>query len=148
MLISATLLILSVIGLFSLVLGGNLFGQVVSVAVDNTAIVNGSTTTFVVEAQDVLFYIDTSALELAGIALLITVLGVALLTGIQVVGSGLNAESAKIVILLTGFAGVWAVLSFLAFNLIVSIELFGTLIYIMLTVAYSIGVVKKISGGN
>lgn len=148
MLITATLLILLVIGLLSLMLGGNFFGQVVSVAVDNTAIVNGSITTYVVEATDVLFFIDTSSLLTAGIALLITLAIVAGITGIQVVGSGLNPESAKIIITLTGFGGLWAVISFLAFNLIISIEIFGSLIYIMLTIGYSIGVVKRISGGS
>jgi len=148
MLISGSLFIITILGLLSLILGGNFFGQIVEVAIDNTAIVNGSITTYVVEGQEVLFAIDTSVLSTAGLALLVTLAIVAGITGIQVLGSGLNTQSARIIILLTGFGGLWAVLSILSFNLIVSIEIFGSLIYIMLTVAYALGVVKKLTGSE
>jgi len=148
MLISASLLILSIIGLFSLILGSNFFGQIIEVAVDNTAIVNGSITTYVVEGQEVLFFIDTSVLITAGIVLLATMIVVAGITGVQVVGSGLNPASSKIIIIITSYIGIWGVLSVLAFSLIVSIEIFGLLIYIMLTIAYTIGVAKSIGGND
>ncbi len=148
MIIALTLFILIVLSLFSLLLGENFIGDTLNVLVDNTALVNGSTTTFVVDDVDVLFQIDTSSLLTAGIALIVAVIIVAGITGIQVLGSGLNPESAKIIIVITSYIGLWVSLSFIAFELINSIEIFGSIIYISITIGYSIGVVQKISGSD
>ncbi len=148
MIITITLSILVILTLFSLILGQNFIGATTNVIVDNIALVNGSTTTFFVEGQDVLFQVDTSVLLNAGIALIVAIIVVATITGIQVLGSGLNANSAKIIILITGYIGIWTSLSIVAFNLITSIEIFGSIIYISITIAYSIGVLQNISGGN
>ncbi len=148
MIIGITLGILIVLTLFSLVLGETLIGVSATILVDNTAIVNGSTTTFVVEGLDVVFQIDTTSLITAGIALIVSIIVVAGITGIQVLGSGLNPESAKIIIVITGYIGIWSALSIIAFNLITSIQIFGSIIYITLTLAYSIGVIQKLSGGG
>ena len=141
-------MILLVLTLLSLVLGQNFLSGIVNLSVDNEALVDGVPSTFVVEGQDILFYIDTSNLLTAGIALLITIAIVAGVSGITFLGSGLNPQSARIIIFLTAYGGVWAVLSVLASNLIFQIEVFGTLIYISLTIIYSIGVVQQISGGK
>ena len=101
MIIGLTLTILIVLSLFNLILGGTLIGTITTVEVDNTALVNGTITTFIVESQDVLFQIDVSILISAGIALITAVIVVALITGIQFLGSGLNPESAKIIIIIT-----------------------------------------------
>ncbi len=148
MIITITLSILVILTLFSLILGENFIGATTNVIVDNTALVNGSTTTFFVEGQDVLFQIDTAVLLNSGIALIVAIIIVATITGIQVLGSGLNANSAKIIILITGYIGIWTSLSIVAFNLITSIEIFGSIIYISITIAYSIGVLQNISGGS
>ena len=141
-------MILIVLTLLSLILGQNFLSGIVSLSVNNEALIDGIPSSFIVESQDVLFFIDTSNLLSAGIALLITIAIVAGVSGITFLGSGLNPQSARIIIFITAYGGVWAVLSVLASNLIFQIEVFGTLIYIFLTIAYSIGVVKQISGGN
>lgn len=148
MIISISMSVLIVLSLFSLILGESFIGTSINVLVDNSALINGSTTTFEVIGQDILFQIDTSVLINAGIALIVAVSITATLTGIQVVGSGLNAESVRIIILITGYVGIWTSLSIIAFNLIITIEVFGSIIYITLTIGYSIGVLQKISGGE
>ncbi len=147
-LIGITLMILIVLTLLSLILGENFLSGIINLSVDNEALIDGVPSTFVVASQDVLFFIDTSNLLSAGIALLITIAVVAGLSGITFLGSGLNPQSARIIILLTAFGGIWGVLSILASSLIFQIEVFGVIIYISLTIAYSIGVVQQISGGN
>ena len=147
-LIGITLMILIVLTLLSLILGQNFLSGIINISVDNEALIDGVPSTFVVSGQDVLFFIDTSNLLTAGIALLITVAVVAGLSGITFLGSGLNPQSARIIIFITAFGGIWAVLSILASSLIFQIEVFGTIIYISLTIAYSIGVIQQISGGN
>ena len=141
-------MILIVLTLLSLILGENFLSGIVNISVDNEALIDGVPSTFVVSSQDVLFFIDTSNLLSAGIALLITIAIVAGITGITVLGSGLNPQSAKIIIFIPAFGGIWAVLSILASSLIFQIEVFGVIIYISLTIVYSIGVIQQISGGN
>jgi hypothetical protein len=146
--IGVSLAIMIAITLLSLIIGNDFVSGVVEVGVDNDALVDGVSSTFQVLEESLLFQVDTSTLILAGIALLGTVIGVAAITGISVVGSGLNPQSAKIIILLVAFIGLWTVLSILSFNLISQIEVFGSVIYIALTLAYTYGVLKKIAGGG
>ena len=148
MIIGISVLIMTVLSLFSLLLGENLIGNTINVLVDNTALINGSTTTFVVSAEDILFQVDTSVLINAGIALIVAVGFVATITGVQVLGSGLNAQSARVLIIIAGYTGIWTALSIVAFQLITSIEVFGSLIYIAITIGYAVGVVQKLSGGE
>ena len=148
MIIVATLFIIMIIILFSLVLGQNFLGGFVEVGIDTEAIVDGIPSTFIVDSLDVLFYIDTTVLITAGISLLITISIVAGITGISVLGSGLNPQSSRIIVLLTAYIGLWTSLSVLAYNLIVSIQIFGFIIYISLTIAYAIGVIQKLSGSD
>ena len=147
-LIGITLLIIMVIIFFSLVLGQDFLASFVEFEVNESAIIDGISSTFVIESEKVIFYIDTSNLLTSGIALLTTIILVALGTGITVLGTGINPESARIVILLTAYFGLWTTLGILAYSLIVSIEIFGTVIYIALTIGYSVGVIQKISGGK
>ena len=135
MLIGASLIIIMVIAFLNLIVGGDFLGAIASLSVDNEAIVDGIPTTFVVEAQDVLFSIDTSTIVGAITIITITLIGVALITGISVLATGLNAQSARIVILATVYGGLWLLLSVLAYSLIVSIEVFGAVIYVGITIA-------------
>lgn len=146
MLIGISLSIILMLVIFSLVLDTEIVGIITEIGVDNTSLVDGVPITYLVESQDLLFSIDTSSLITSGIAIIITIIVVATITGIQVLGSGLSPASVRIFILLTGFVGIWTSLSILAFSLIVSIEIFGGIIYIIITVAYTIGVIQKITG--
>lgn len=148
MLISLSLLIMMVIVFFSLVLGNDFIGVIQGITINNSAVINGSTSTVLIEGGNVLFKIDTSNLIVSGLALLITVVGVAIGTGVQILGSGLSSSSVRILVLLWAYYGLWITITILGVNLIASIETFGTVIYIMITIAYSVGVIKKISGGN
>ena len=148
MIVGLMLMILIFLSMFSLIFGNSLLSGSVLVGVDNTAIINGTVTTYIVTPESVLFTIDTTTLIIAGIALLVTIGITAGLTGIQVLGSGLNAQSVRIIILLFAYGGRWATLSILSFNLINSIEIFGTVIYITIKLMYVIGVVQKLSGSG
>lgn len=67
--------------------------------------------------------------------------------GIKILGSGLSDESVRTLIIAITYTGIWTVLSILAYALLVSIEIFGLLIYVALTIGYVVGVIEKISGG-
>lgn len=146
MLIVITLMVMVLLSIFSLILGSDFIATVQNIEVDNISIINNETSTFLVEAQDVIFQIDTTTLMTAGISLLITIGIVAGFTGISFLGSGLNAESVKIIISLTAYIGIWTTLSIITFSLIIEIAVFGSIIYIGLTIGFAIGVIKKLSG--
>ena len=148
MLITLTLMVMVGLSLFSIILGSNYISTAINVEVDNISLINGNTTTFLVEAQEVIFQVDTTSLINAGIALLFGVLIVAGLTGISVLGTGLNPQSAKIIIIITAFIGIWSSLTIIVYPLIIEIAIFGSVIYIGLTLGYAIGVVKIVSGSE
>ena len=147
MLIGITLAILVMLVIFSLIFGSNPIGIAQKINIDNSVLFTEEFQTFFTDAQNVIFSIDTSSLIVSGIALLVSVIVVASIVGIQVFASGLSESTVRVIILLTGFIGIWTALSLLVFNLIKSIEVFGSIIYIILTLGYTIGVIQKISEG-
>ena len=148
MLIALTIMVMVFLSLFSVILGSEYISNTINVEVDNVSLINGNTTTFLVEAQDVIFQIDTAVLINAGIALIVTVAIVAGFVGITVLGTGLNPYSAKVAIMITAYVGVWTTLSLIVFSLILEIVIFGSVIYIGLTLGYSIGIIKKLTGSE
>lgn len=148
MLVGASLIVMLVIVLLNLVMGNNFLGGFASLSVDNEAIIDGIPTTFVVDPTDILFSIDTGTIIGAITIISITLIAVAGIVGISFLGSGLNPASTKIIILALTYTGLWVLLSTLAYSLIVSIEIFGGVIYVSITIAYVIGVIQSISGGG
>ena len=148
MLIGATLLLLSVIVILSLVLGSSFIGVFNEITINNEAIVNGTSTTFSIPSSTVFYNISTSDI-VGSIGIITSVFIVAAaIIGITVLSSGLNPQSAKLILLASGYIAIWALLSAISYGLIVSIEIFGGIIYVMLTIAYLIGVVQSLSGGD
>lgn len=145
MLIGFSLLILGVLTLFSMILGTNLIGTTLSGDVSQDLIVNGTTSTLEFTGQEGLFIIDPTV---ATIAIFIVIIGIAAVLGIQVVGSGLSEESVKTIMSCILYGAIWGLLSVFAMPLIISIEIFGTIIYMVLLMLYVIGVIEKITGGN
>lgn len=148
MLIGLSLMIIIVLGFLSLIVGDDYISSTVNIGIDNEVLLNGSITTYFVEQETILFEIDTSVFIVAGIALLITVAVVAGITGITILGSGLTSASVKIIIMITAYTGIWISLSAICINLIASIQIFGSMIYIGITLMYVVGVVQNLSGGS
>jgi len=148
MLIGLSLMIIIILGFLSLMFGNDYLSSTENVGIDNTSLVNGSITTYFVETETVLFEIDTSVFIVAGIILLTTLLIIAGISGIQVVGSGLNSSSVRIIIMTTTYIGIWFSLTAITINLISSIQVFGSMIYIGITLMYVVGVIQKLSGSE
>ena len=145
MLIGLTLLILGVLTIFSLVLGGSLSGSIIGSDLNPNLIVNGSTTTLEFSGDDVLFAIDPTV---ATIAVFVIIIAIVAVLGIQVLGSGLSSESIKVIMACILYGAVWGLLSVLAMPLILAIEVFGTIIYMILLIGFVVGVIESISGGS
>lgn len=84
--------------------------------------------------------------EITGsIAIIIALVSIAVVVGLQIFGSGISEQSVRTIIVIIGYASIWGIFSSLSLNLIVSIETFGVLIYLFITILYTIGVMEKIS---
>lgn len=77
---------------------------------------------------------------------IITIALIGALFGIQLFNSGLNSESVRVLILTFTYIGIWGLFSLLSFDLIMSIPVFGAIIWFVLTFVYALGVIKKFSG--
>jgi len=145
MIIGACLLILTMLSLLSVILGSSFMGIITEQTINNNVIINGSTTTFVIEGTDFFFTIDPIAGMIANI---VAWTSLACLIGIKVLGTGLSDEAVRIGALAIIYTAVWTLLSTLAIPLMFQIEVFGALIYVSLTIAYTVGVIQKIAGGK
>jgi len=139
------LVILLILTLISVVLGSNFTGSTTESTINNEAIVNGSSSTFEIAGTDIVLNIDP---VIGAIVIIIIIATLGALLGIQVLGSGISTESVRVLIIAISYTGIWGVLSALSMSLIISIEIFGSLIYVILTIGYVIGIIQKISGGN
>lgn len=140
--------ILLLITILALVLGNNFIKFITSIGIDNNSFVNGVSNSFVVNNTDVLFSIDSTQIGGAILILTVTMIALAAVLGITVLATGLNTNSIKTILYAVVLGGTWALLSTLSFPLIVSIEVFGAVIYILLTVGFVVGAFQLISGGS
>lgn len=109
---------------------------------DVSLISNGSTTsaTFIDTAGG--FSFDPLIQALTWITVIIILAGV---VGFNVVGTGLNSTSAKMIIIGTAWITTFIFLSLFAYPLIVLIpSFFGEILFIFLTIIYAFGVFKQL----
>ena len=145
MIIGLTLTILIVLTMLSFILGGVFVDIPVSINVKGTQKLEGTSKTFEFPIGDFIIEIDPVAGLIVIFILIIVISG---LLGIQILASGLSPESVRFMMTSILYFGLWSLLSVMASGLIFGIEIFGTIIYITLTIAYVIGVIQKISGGG
>lgn len=131
--------------ILSLVLGSSLAGSIIGGNYDSDLIVNGTTTTIEFSGDEGIFAIDPTV---ATIAVFIVIIAIVAVLGIQVLGSGLSGESIKVIMACILYGALWGLLSVLAMPLILAIEIFGTIIYMILLIGYTVGVIQAITGGE
>jgi len=143
------LLPMIVLTFISVIFGNEFLGISVSQELISALEVNGTVPEWLnvegLTGGEYLFNID---LIIGAIAIITVIAVISIGVGIQVLGSGLSETSVKMIITALAYMGLWLVLSVLSMPLIFSIEIFGTLIYVGLTLGYVLGVVEKMTGGN
>ncbi len=141
MIIGLCLGVLLLITIFS-VITGNVFTSYSDViGVDGTVLVNGTATDFIVSDQTIIFQVDGLIGAMVMIVVLATLIAV---IGLRVLASGLSETSVKTLRTSIAYGGLWGVLSVLSYGLIVSIQTFGSIIYVVLTLLFVIGVFIKL----
>ena len=128
---------------FNIIIGNSNVSTVFQFLVNTESTLNGSSSEFGFQGDSFIFYLDPTA---GAIVLFGTIIGILALGGITVVGTGLSTGNA--VAWVGVYAGLWGLLSVFGSIFIRSIDTFGWLIYLGITLMYVIGVVIHLSGGE
>lgn len=145
MIVGITLAIMLLLTILSIVFGQNFGSGLVDTTTEGLTLINGTSTTVVLGKGDVLFSIDSIE---GAIPIMAAMLVVVILLGITALATGLSPQTVKIGTFLIFYIGIWVLLSVNAEPLIRSIEIFGGLLYVVLTIGYTFGVFQSLSGGN
>ena len=129
----------------SFILGGVFIDVPISIEVKGSQKLGETTTKWELPIGDFTIRIDP---VVGLIVIFVVIIAIAAILGIQILASGLSPQSVKFIMNAILYFVIWTLLSTMSFNLIISIAIFGTLIYITLTIAYVIGVIQKLGGGN
>lgn len=139
MLIILSLSCMIFISIFAIVIGSSLQ----SIGLDSVmsdAVVNGSASSYSITDITQTFYID----EFTGaLVIIIAVISLCAIIGLRIFYSGLSDVSIKMITLGITYTSIWSIFSTLSYSLILSIEIVGVLIYVLLTTMYVIGIVQK-----
>lgn len=84
--------------------------------------------------------------SLGFIILIVGLMALAVIVGLRVLGSG--TANSMVLVLGTAYLGVWAVFSVLAMPLITSMPIFGNIMYFILTLIFTLGIVKSFQGAG
>lgn len=90
--------------------------------------------------------LDISVIQ-TEIAFLVAMLVAYILLGITIVSTGLSGESVRAIGLIIFYAGIFSMVSALAWNLLMSNPIVGGIIFSFIIILYIIGVGEKLSGG-
>lgn len=143
MLILLCLAILIILALFSIIIGGSLTTQEAELLNINGT-TSGSSSNFDFYNLSQQFYID----GLVGmIVIIIVIIAISCLVGLRIFSSGLSENSVKMLTLGISYVAIWLMFSTLAYPLIVSIQIFGLFIYLILTIGYVLGIIMKFQEG-
>lgn len=86
--------------------------------------------------------------SLGTIALIAVIMGVGALAGITFFGTGLSEVSVSLLLMGSFYLAIWAVLSMLAYPLILQAGFYLFIPYFALCFMYTIGVIQSVNGGN
>ena len=123
------LLPLIVLSLVSIIFGNKFIGiDVKSVSVEGY------------KSEALFFNIDPLTI---GLEIVIVIALACALLGVRILGSGLSEQSVRLLSVSLCYTAIWSFLSLLAYPLIRTIQIFGVVLYILLTVLFTIGVLEK-----
>lgn len=87
------------------------------------------------------FYIDQFE---GAIVILIIVIAIVVVVGLRFFNSGLSDPAVRTFTIIAFYVSLWGIFSVMAYDLIVSIAIFGAFIYICLTIIFIVGVFQTI----
>lgn len=144
-LIMLPLIVILFLTIFSLIFGATFVSIIVENFVSNDLIIDGVTSVLELSGESIIFDIDPLIGATTWIIVIIILVSV---LGINIIGSGLSDESIRTITIGTFYGSVWIILSLYASPLIISIAIYGLLIYVTFTISFALGVGKLISRGG
>lgn len=127
------LLPLLVLSLVSIIFGNEFVG----INIEGVSVKKGVDT---YQSKPIFFNIDPLTI---GLEIVIIIALACALLGVRILASGLSEQSVRLLSVSLSYSGIWAFLSLLAYPLIRTIEIFGVVLYILLTILFTIGVIEK-----
>lgn len=138
-LIFGTLMVMLLLTILSIVSGNSFTSYVVNESYSSN--VNGTTTDYTISNEG--FGLDAYA---GAIGWLVVIVAIGVACGIMILGSGLSETSQSLLWNAIFYGAIWGIVSILPAPMIFSVEVFGGLIYITLTIIYVVGVIMTIGG--
>lgn len=140
-LVGSTIIVMVILTILSIFGGNDFISGGSTIAGDSQLLVNGTAQSLGLQDSSFTFYID----PVQGAIVLFTIMiAIVVLLGIQVLGSGLSSDSGRMIAKITFASASWGMLSALAYPLILSISIFGGILYIFLTIGYVWGVTREL----
>lgn len=102
---------------------------------------NGTQSNWTVYSTSSGFYID----EFEGaIIILVIIVAIVAVIGLRIFNSGLSDSGIRTITIIIFYASLWGIFSVMAYDLIISIAIFGSFIYVILTIIFIMGVFQTI----
>lgn len=136
-----TLMVMLILTILSIISGNDFTTYIVNESY--TSVVNGTTTDYTIINEG--FTLDAYA---GAIGWLVVIVSIGVACGILVLGSGLSETSQHLLWNAIFYGAVWGIVSILPAPMIFSIEIFGGIIYITLTLIYVVAVLMTIGGSE
>jgi len=139
MLIFLSLTCLILISVFAMITGSSI-KTIGLEGITSGGNINQTQTTYDITNLGQTFYID----EFVGaMVIIIAVISICVIVGLRIFNTGLSEQSVKMITLGITYISIWSIFSTLSYDLIITIEVIGSLLYILLTVIYILGIVQK-----
>ncbi len=83
-------------------------------------------------------YFDLSGAQ-GALVVITAAIALGIASGVSILGSGLSDGARKLIFLACAYFGIWGIFSALALKIINSMDLFGPILWIILTIMYAVG---------
>lgn len=131
--LKCTLFIMTVLTIISIILKGTFGGLTYYIA---------SSMEHLDDITDYAFVMDDFYMALS---IIITIISIVAVLSLKFLGSGLSDSGIKTIMIITSYISIWILLTFYIRYLIIDIYLIGYIIYFLLTLLYTFGVVQYYS---
>lgn len=140
MLMTIPLFIMVFLAIFSVIVGSDWGQDLIEYGTNSYATAPEGSGSFNTSSGSTLFGMDALSGTLLIIIIAITIVAV---IGLRIFNSGLSDHSVKVISTGLLYGGIWLSLSVLGYGMLNSIEIFGSVIWVLLTLMYTIGVINK-----
>lgn len=140
MLLGIPLFIMVFLAIFSVVAGSDWGQDLIDYGTNSYAEAPDGSGTFSTGSESTLFGMDALSGTLLIIIIAITIVAV---IGLRIFDSGLSEHSIKVISTGLLYGGIWLSLSVLGYGMLNAIPVFGSILWVVLTLMYTIGVINK-----